>query len=608
MKKYRNLLLLLPFLVLFSCMEDESEYSSQEKENVQVDQVTVDTTDTDEELPEGQLVPGLHLVKLKVLQGQDSVERQFKYYMPVSTDASKPISLLFEFHGSYEFEAGEEVPNPISGISETHVLNQKAIKENYIICYPAGWPEFQQDSSGAVNWAGENYTRSLPFIDAMLKYFTQDNEPQVDPNRIYSTGQSSGAILSFSLALHRPEQFAAITPRAGQSASTDPFPSRAVPVRVFAGEKDQTVVHSAVITNMTKWAEEIGGYFAADMQMDSTVFEDYADVTIRYWHGGKADYEIYSLAGIDHNISVSSCADAMFEFQKNHTLDNAATPLFITTSIKEINAQCGETISFKISYTEGATLGMTNTPKGWDVQLQGNEVILKAPADYFGDIDRKGNITFTVTQGTQAPVSCEVSYNLNSPKTYFEVGDIYYNENFDPIGVVVWVNQSNIREAKIISPQKPGQYGSILYCGNGEGLGLDFQTPDRKNGYQNTQDMLVRNNTFAEPYTADNAAFVWASEYSVAGEKGWYLPAIEELAAANSNLTLINEALTSIGGQALDGNVYSSTTQVENGAQKKTFYYYNFKTGAEETKLPYDNNSEYLGYIVVRAMKTVTKN
>lgn len=608
MKKYRNLLLLIPFLVLFSCMEDESEYSSQEKENVQVDQVTVDTTDTDEELPEGQLVPGLHLVKLKVLQGQDSVERQFKYYMPVSTDASKPISLLFEFHGSYEFEAGEEVPNPISGISETHVLNQKAIKENYIICYPAGWPEFQQDSSGAVNWAGENYTRSLPFIDAMLKYFTQDNEPQVDPNRIYSTGQSSGAILSFSLDLHRPEQFAAITPRAGQSASTDPFPSRAVPVRVFAGEKDQTVVHSAVITNMTKWAEEIGGYFAADMQMDSTVFEDYADVTIRYWHGGKADYEIYSLAGIDHNISVSSCADAMFEFQKNHTLDNAATPLFITTSIKEINAQCGETISFKISYTEGATLGMTNTPKGWDVQLQGNEVILKAPADYFGDIDRKGNITFTVTQGTQAPVSCEVSYNLNSPKTYFEVGDIYYNENFDPIGVVVWVNQSNIREAKIISPQKPGQYGSILYCGNGEGLGLDVQTPDRKNGYQNTQDMLVRNNTFAEPYTADNAAFVWASEYSVAGEKGWYLPAIEELAAANSNLTLINEALTSIGGQALDGNVYSSTTQVENGAQKKTFYYYNFKTGAEETKLPYDNNSEYLGYIVVRAMKTVTKN
>jgi putative poly(3-hydroxybutyrate) depolymerase len=608
MKKYRNLLLLIPFLVLFSCMEDESEYSSQEKENVQVDQVTVDTTDTDEELPEGQLVPGLHLVKLKVLQGQDSVERQFKYYMPVSTDASKPISLLFEFHGSYEFEAGEEVPNPISGISETHVLNQKAIKENYIICYPAGWPEFQQDSSGAVNWAGENYTRSLPFIDAMLKYFTQDNEPQVDPNRIYSTGQSSGAILSFSLALHRPEQFAAITPRAGQSASTEPFPSRAVPVRVFAGEKDKTVVHSAVITNMTKWAEEIGGYFAADMQMDSTVFEDYADVTIRYWHGGKADYEIYSLAGIDHSISVSECADAMFEFQKNHTLDNAAIPLFITTSIKEINAQCGETISFKISYTEDATLGMTNTPKGWDIQLQENEVILKAPADYFGDIDRKGSITFTVTQGTQAPVSCEVSYNLNSPKTYFEVGDIYYNENFDPIGVVVWVNQSNIREAKIISPKKPGQYGSIWYCGNGEGLGLDFQTPDRKNGYQNTQDMLARNNTFAEPYTADNAAFVWASEYSVAGEKGWYLPAIEELAAAHSNLTLINEALTSIGGQTLDGSVYSSTTLVENGAQKKTFYLFNFKTGAEETKLPYDNNSEYLGYITVRAMKTVTKN
>ena len=164
MKKYRNLLLLIPFLVLFSCMEDESEYSSQEKENVQVDQVTVDTTDTDEELPEGQLVPGLHLVKLKVLQGQDSVERQFKYYMPVSTDASKPISLLFEFHGSYEFEAGEEVPNPISGISETHVLNQKAKKITLSVIRQAG-RNFNR--TAAVPSTGREKTTPEVFLSSM---------------------------------------------------------------------------------------------------------------------------------------------------------------------------------------------------------------------------------------------------------------------------------------------------------------------------------------------------------------------------------------------------------------------------------------------------------
>ena len=63
-----------------------------------------------------------------------------------------------------------------------------------------------------------------------------------------------------------------------------------------------------------------------------------------------------------------------------------------------------------------------------------------------------------------------------------------------------------------------------------------------------------------------------------------------------------------MGGDVLNGNVYSSTTKVENGSQKKTFYYYNFNTGTEVTYLPRDNNSEYLGYIVARAMKVVTKN
>lgn len=225
----------------------------------------------------------------------------------------------------------------------------------------------------------------------------------------------------------------------------------------------------------------------------------------------------------------------------------------------------------------------------------------------FVAIAREGEIRFTARLNGQE-TSAGIYFKIAEPRSYFKVGDIYYNENFESIGVVVWVNQDNIRQGKIISPRKPGDWGTVLYCGRGEGLGLGFDTPDRENGWQNTQNRLARNNSFENPYNADDAAFVWASEYSVAGETGWYLPAIEELAAANADLTKINDALESIGGQILNGSIYSSTTKVKKDAQKKTIYYYNFNTGTEASKTPGSDNSEYFGYITARAMKVVTKN
>lgn len=587
MKKYWIIFLLVPFFSMLSCLDDTSAYLPQEKENVNVDNVVgVDTTNNDSILPEGELVPGVHLVTLKVKEGQDSVERRFKYFMPVTLTPNKPISLIFEFHGSYEFEKPSEVPDPLSGINDGNVFCQKAIKENCIICFPAGVAEFQQDSSGAVNWAGDNYEKSLPFVDAMVKYFTEDNVPSVDPNRIYSTGQSSGAIFSFVLALHRSEVFAAITPRAGQSASVEPFPTRAVPVRVFAGEKDDKVNHDAVIDNMTKWAKEIGGYFEADMKMDTAVYEGYADVTIRSWHGGKADYEIYSLAGIGHGIYVGECMDDMWDFMKNHTLDQASNPLFVTTSIKDIDAQCKESFKIEVSYTEGAEVAI-DAPQSWNPHFDGKELVLTAPEDFYGNIERDGVITITVTLlGEES--SCEIPFHLNAPKTYFEVGDIYYNEEFEPIGVVYKVDKANIKEAMVISLEQ----AQIRLM---DSYPLGFSTPDMDNGYANMQSVLDLNDN---SLTVDNSAFMWAAQYK--GESGWYIPSINELIEIYENRDKINSILSAAGGQKLPtAYTLSSTVVLDNGTY--AYYEYNFGKGmiSKESRLYPD---------VSFAIKKVTKN
>lgn len=68
MKKYWIVALLMLFIGA-SCVDDTSAYDPQQKEDVKVDNVKNEQGNTDEEeLPEGKLVPGIHLVKLNVTQ------------------------------------------------------------------------------------------------------------------------------------------------------------------------------------------------------------------------------------------------------------------------------------------------------------------------------------------------------------------------------------------------------------------------------------------------------------------------------------------------------------------------------------------------------------
>lgn len=610
MKKYIILCMLIPLLGLYSCLEDTSAYDPQEKEIVDVDDVDNEQGENeseDEELPEGQLVPGIHLVKLNVTQPDgETVERRFKYFMPISIDTSKPISLIFEFHGSYTFDAGVAPSDPISGITLSHTLIQHANRENCVICFPAGTVETQEDGSGAVNWAMSE--KHLPFVDAMLDYF-KSRTPGIDPNRIYSTGQSSGAIFSFVLAFYRSDVFAAITPRAGQMslANQTEFPARAVPVRVFAGTDDDIVNHNAVISNMTDWAEKIGGYFASDMEYtkDSIEIEGYKKVDTRIWQGGKTDYQIYSLQEEGHGISIGYCMDYMWEFMSAHTLDGAAENMYITSSIKEIDVQCNEPVEFDINYTDGAELTIIE-PKGWNLKLEGKHISMKGPADFYANIDRKGDIVLTITKNGQS-FTQKIPFRLQAPKDYFEVGDIYYNEAFEPVGVVFWVNNENIREAKILDLQEVTTQGSYQNINFGD-FGASFTTPDTDDGEGNTQKHMQEREDkgLTSKLTNVSSGLVWAATYSYKGVEGWYLPAINEWKEIDANRAMLNEQLTEAGGEVLksgtnDGYL-SSTVTWDEAESNKCFHMMNLNKHSVVTQVRANTS-----YYYARAIKKVTK-
>ena len=614
MKKVHTLLSLIALFFFFSCAEDNTLYEPQEKENVNIDNINNEDKDEEEELPEGQLLPGMHIVKLNVEQPDgEVVERRFKYYMPIAAYGNP--SLIFDFHGSYEFNKNGATPDPMKDFTISNPLVQLAIQENCIVCVPVGLiPETTRDTA-YINW--QESEKHLPFVDAMIEYF-RGCTPRIDDNRIFSTGQSSGAIFSWVLAFERSDVFASIAPRAGQMNTDNQtnFPTRCVPVRVFAGEADKTVVHSAVISNTTAWAERIGGYFATSVAIDTFSITDYTKVTSRKWNGAKGDIEIYSLEGIGHGVSLSYCCPYMWEFWNSHTLDQTSSSVYITTNADTIKTECKETLKITLKYTEGATVEMTEAPKNWDAKWNDDrtEITLTSPnpENYYKNVGRAGKIVFTATLNGQEATS-EVIYELIEPRSYFKIGDIYYNENSEAVGVVVWVDDTDLQRAKIVSLEE----GSVQYCGSGNGLGLDFETPDKNDGVSNTAAMVAYNNTLTSPFSGIYAAFIWANTYNYKGVSGWFLPAINELVSLAENLDIVNAAIEKVDGakvvspyastSTMKYNIFSSTTEVEEGATTKTIYCYNFSDNVVLPNKARNAGSEYFGWIKARAFKVVTK-
>lgn len=574
---------LLLFLFAFTgCVKDTSVYLSQEKKDVNVDDYDKDGVTPGGK--EGELTPGINLVKLNVEYNGKVTERRFKYFMPVSIDKSKPISLIFDFHGSYG--AGQD---PIASVSLGHPLLQMAIRQNCIIAIPAG-----EDTGSAVNWQNSDY--HFPFVDAMIDFF-KNQTPKIDVNRIYTCGHSSGAIFSYVLAFYRSDVFAAAVPVAGQMklGASDVPPTRAVPIRAFNGKKDETVIATAVVDNITVWANKVAGYFPSNaVDSDTLKIDNYKSYLTKRWNGGKADIELFMIEDEGHNINWTAIMPLMWEFMNTHPKNATTSGLFLYSELRRFDAIEGQSFTSELRYNEGATVSIVSAPSDWAVTLSGKTLKVKAPVDFFAPttVNRKGEIKLRVSSSSGS-AELLLPYTLAAPKNYYEVGDVVYDADFKPTGVVFWVNPSNVKEAKIIALEHVTRnFGAV---------GTSYFTTDINDGFANTQALVNRNKDLKLGLTAMNSAFVYAHEYKAGGAGmtiGWYLPAVDELKLVDQQLSAVNAALKKHGGIAIDvtsstGSYYLSSTMKNNGttaAPKKQFYTYDFNT-----------NPSWHGYYMVAA-------
>jgi polyhydroxybutyrate depolymerase len=172
--------------------------------------------------------PGRHVISIRV----DDRERKFVFVTPSGFRPGLALPLVFFFHG-----AGGTAEQA----ARTYGWAEKAEAENFFAVFPQGLG-FRPDGSGVFYiWRDGRGKRSADvddfhFFEVLLDQF-QSLLP-IDPRRIYVTGFSNGAGLTFALGARFSERIAAIAPVSSQSFVRSETLARPLPIYYLVSKAD----------------------------------------------------------------------------------------------------------------------------------------------------------------------------------------------------------------------------------------------------------------------------------------------------------------------------------------------------------------------------------
>jgi polyhydroxybutyrate depolymerase len=284
----------------------------------------------------GQICPTQPLV---VLPGDsnrcimvDGLPRTYILHIPPGYTSSARLPLVFVLHGmggeaeSFKNETG---------------MSPKADKENFIVVYPQALPSTigKHPTVWNTNLAdvSSNGVDDVGFIRALMDKLEHDL--RIDGRRIYCSGFSSGANMSYLLGAKLSHRLAAIGIVSGTvgniapdgSTREIPTPSEPVPVIAFHGKKDPTIFYNGggSIVNCLSVADSIAFWVKADgcaspphesQQGGDLIIDDYggckdgSEVTLYSFEYGKHEWPTLNPKGDDH----FSATEAMWTFFVSH--------------------------------------------------------------------------------------------------------------------------------------------------------------------------------------------------------------------------------------------------------------------------------------------------
>ena len=138
----------------------------------------------------------------------NGIAREYVLYVPEVYSDNVPVPLLINFHGGGGTATGQMYLADMRPIADT---------ANFILVYPQG---LQLDNGGSTHWnsmlvsdSNKSSVDDFGFIDTLIDNLLLTYN--IDSTRLYATGFSNGADISFTLGCYLQNKIAAIAPVSG---------------------------------------------------------------------------------------------------------------------------------------------------------------------------------------------------------------------------------------------------------------------------------------------------------------------------------------------------------------------------------------------------------
>lgn len=151
--------------------------------------------------------------------------RDYILYVPATYDASTAMPLIFAWHGL----------GGSGTLARQYFRIEQAASNQAIFVYPTGLVS----SDGKTAWTLTQTGVDVQLFDALRADVA--SKYCIDPNRVYSTGHSYGAMMTNALGCYRSDVLRGIAPVAGMPPFGNPTCTGPVAAFVVHGDNDPTV-------------------------------------------------------------------------------------------------------------------------------------------------------------------------------------------------------------------------------------------------------------------------------------------------------------------------------------------------------------------------------
>ncbi len=190
----------------------------------------------------------------------DGLERTYLLHLPPGYGRSRKTPLVLVLHGAIQSPASIERMSGMSALSD---------QEKFLVAYPSGTGRLSNvptwNAGTCCGYALAHQVDDVAFLRALIDKLERDYP--VDPQRVYVTGISNGAMMSYRLACELANKIAAIAPVEG-ALNVDCRPTHPVSAIIFHGTADRLVPFDAAPDAAAFWVKQDG--CASDPARDQT--------------------------------------------------------------------------------------------------------------------------------------------------------------------------------------------------------------------------------------------------------------------------------------------------------------------------------------------------